>query len=408
MVALSEITQNELLQFAIQNGILNIDTVREQIEMNERQKYLEKHPYKVWQDGDGRWSTYLPGENGKRERKKKRTKAEIEKLIIEYWQDEEENPTIDEVFAEWNDRRFDLGKISAATHTRNKQYYIRHYQQMGKRRIKKLQSEDIIDFLEEQIPKYNLTSKAFSNLKGITKGFLKRAKKLKLISWSIEEALYDLDVSDAEFKRNAKEDYEEVFDIDETAVMLDYLKENIDTKNLAIMLMFMTGMRIGEVVALKPEVLEKDFVKVRRTESRWIDNNGHYVYEVIEHPKTNAGCRSIVVPEAFSQYYAKIRLLNPFGEYVFCNNDGERYTTVAIRRRLERVCKNVKVYRKSPHKIRKTYGTMLMDSKVDERFIINQMGHTDILCSETHYHRDRKSVELKKSLLNQVPEFKCM
>ena len=51
---------------------------------------------------------------------------------------------------------------------------------------------------------------------------------------------------------------------------------------------------------------------------------------------------------------------------------------------------------------------MLMDSKVDERFIINQMGHTDILCSETHYHRDRKSVELKKSLLNQVPEFKCM
>ena len=73
MVALSEITQNELLQFAIQNGILNIDTVREQIEMNERQKYLEKHPYKVWQDGDGRWSTYLPGENGKRERKKKKT-----------------------------------------------------------------------------------------------------------------------------------------------------------------------------------------------------------------------------------------------------------------------------------------------------------------------------------------------
>ena len=73
-----------------------------------------------------------------------------------------------------------------------------------------------------------------------------------------------------------------------------------------------------------------------------------------------------------------------------------------------RECKNVKVYRKSPHKIRKTYGTMLMDSKVDERFIINQMGHTDILCSETHYHRDRKSVELKKSLLSQVPEFKCM
>lgn len=32
-------------------------------------------------------------------------------------------------------------------------------------------------FLEGQIPIHNLTAKAFSNLKTVTRGFLKRAKK---------------------------------------------------------------------------------------------------------------------------------------------------------------------------------------------------------------------------------------
>lgn len=405
---MNSLAENELLQFAIQNGIIDIDTIQEQIEMNERQKYLEMHPYKVWEDKQGNWHTYLPDDAKGRVRKKKKTEREVQNLIIDYWRGQVENPTINEVFTEWNDRRLELGKISAATHTRNKQYYDRHYKKFGEQQIKKIESEEMIDFLEEQISEHNLTSKAFANLKSITKGFLKRAKKRKLIDWNIEEALCDLDVSDADFKQVVKEDYEEVFDEEETGIMISYLLDNLDIKNMAIMLMFITGLRIGEVSALKPDALGKDVVKVRRTETRWINEDGHYVYEVAEHTKTSAGYRDVVVPEAYSSFYAKVRLLNPFGEYVFCDNKGKRLSTVAIRRRLERVCKNAQVYRKSPHKIRKTYGTMLMDNNVDKRFIINQMGHTDIACSENHYHRDRKSIERKKALLNQIPEFKCV
>lgn len=405
---MNNLAKSDLLQFAIQSGIIDIDTIQKEMEMNERQKYLEMHSYKIWVDKQGNWNTYLPDEKKGRIRKKKRTERELQNLIVEYWRGQVENPTINEVFTEWNNRRLELGKITAATHTRNRQYYERHFKQFGEQQIKQVESEDMIDFLEEQISEHDLTSKAFSNLKSITKGFLKRAKKLKLIDWNIEEALYDLDVSDADFKKVVKEDYQEVFDEEETNAMIEYLLQNLDVKNMAIMLMFITGLRIGEVSALKPDVLEKDTLKVRRTETRWIDNKGHYVYEVVEHAKTNAGYREIVIPDMYASFYAKVRMLNPFGEYVFCNDKGERFSTVAIRRRLERVCKNAQVYRKSPHKIRKTYGTILMDNNVDRRFIINQMGHTDISCSENHYHRNRKSIERKKEILNKIPDFACV
>ena len=405
---MNNLAKSDLLQFAIQSGIIDIDTIQKEMEMNERQKYLEMHSYKIWVDKQGNWNTYLPDEKKGRIRKKKRTERELQNLIVEYWRGQVENPTINEVFTEWNNRRLELGKITAATHTRNRQYYERHFKQFGEQQIKQVESEDMIDFLEEQISEHDLTSKAFSNLKSITKGFLKRAKKLKLIDWNIEEALYDLDVSDADFKKVVKEDYQEVFDEEETNAMIEYLLHNLDVKNMAIMLMFITGLRIGEVSALKPDVLEKDTLKVRRTETRWIDNKGHYVYEVVEHAKTNAGYREIVIPDMYASFYAKVRMLNPFGEYVFCNDKGERFSTVAIRRRLERVCKNAQVYRKSPHKIRKTYGTILMDNNVDRRFIINQMGHTDISCSENHYHRNRKSIERKKEILNKIPDFACV
>ncbi|MCM1161310.1 MAG: hypothetical protein NC412_08810 [Roseburia sp.] len=40
---------------------------------------------------------------------------EIEDIVIQYWKTEAANPTICEVFKEWNDRRLELKKISNAS-----------------------------------------------------------------------------------------------------------------------------------------------------------------------------------------------------------------------------------------------------------------------------------------------------
>lgn len=82
---------------------------------------------------------------------------------------------------------------------RNTQIFNRHYSEMGKKRIKAVCPEEYEEFLEEQIVAHNLTAKAFSNLKTVTRGFLKRAKKRKLIGFNVEELFQELDVSESEF-----------------------------------------------------------------------------------------------------------------------------------------------------------------------------------------------------------------
>ena len=78
--------------------------------------------------------------------------------------------------------------------------------------------------------------------------------------------------------------------------------------------------------------------------------------------------------------------------------DGERILTQAMRMRFKRICKKLGIFHKSPHKIRKTYGSILLDNQIDNKLIMEQMGHTDILCTEEHYHRNRKNpVKLRVS-----------
>lgn len=398
--------EKDILQYALQYGMIDLDVIRQQIEMNERKKYLELHPYRIWKGIDDKWHTYLPDKERGRIQKKRNSREEIQEIIIQYWRTEEENPTIEEVFTEWNDKRLELQKISKATHLRNKQCFTRHYDVFGKYRIKFVGEEDFMDFLEQQIPRFHLTSKAFCNLKSITKGFLKRAKKRKLIDFNIESLLFDLDVTNTNFRKVIKEDYEEVFNEEEMKQIIPYLTEHQDSKNLGILLMFVSGLRVGEVVALENTTILDDCIHIRKTETRYYnEQTGTYIYEIKDYPKSDAGVRDVILPENYKWLYEKLRTLNPHGQYVFLSDKGSRMTTYGIRSRLKYICKQKGIYQKSPHKIRKTYGSILLDNNIDSRLIMGQMGHSDIRCTETHYHRNRKSIKQKEQILSNIPDF---
>lgn len=394
----------ETLKYLIENNIIDLQQIRVMVEMKKNRELLDQHPYAIYEGKNGKYYTYLPDKERGRIRRQRNTKQEIEQVIIEYQRQKIDNPTIQEVFEEWNNYRVEIQDISQATHLRNTQIFNRHYGEIRNRKIKSITPEELEEFLERQIPKYNLTAKGFNNLKTVTRGFFKRAKKKKLIDFNIEYVFSELDFSDRKFKRIVKEDYEEVFDEAETDLVMEYLCQNLDLRNLGILLMFVTGIRVGELVALKHTDFEENCLKIRRTEIRYQKEKGKNIYEVRESPKTDAGVRSVAIPPDFAWIPKRLRMINPFGEYIFMEN-GKRFTTNIIRRRLSRICKTLNIYPKSPHKIRKTYGTILLDSGMDIRFITDQMGHSDILCTEVHYHRNRKTAEKKVEMLGGIKEF---
>ena len=396
-----------MLDFALENGIIDEAYIQAQMEDMKRKELLAKHPYKVWEGKDGKWYTYIfDKDRGRRVLKKRSSRKTMEDFLVGLMKEEEYNPTIRDVFEEWNDRRRDLKKICGSTYMRYMRDFDRFYKDFGENKIKSVTPEEFIDFLEEQVPKYDLSAKAFSNLKTITRGMLKRAKRRKLIDWNVEDVMYNLDVSERDFRKVIKEDYEEVFSDDEMNLIVNYLKNHKDTLNLGILLMFATGMRVGELMALKPsDIIDWNAVQIRRTETCQMGEDGKYERTVKDYPKTEAGVRTIVIPDKFAWVTKAVKYNNPFGEYLFEFN-GQRMAVRTMEKRLKKICDELGIYPKSPHKIRKTYGSILLDNHVDKRTILDQMGHTSLLTTEKSYHRNRKKIDKKLSILNDLPEFR--
>lgn len=391
-------------------GIIDLESVKEKTEMAKRNELLSNHKYAITEGKDGRWVTviYVEGVDGQPVRKmiRKSTREAVEDALVEFYREQAENPTVSEVFTEWNDRRLKLKQISASTHGRYKQCFNRHFSEFGKRKIKSLERWDIVDFLEEQIPEHGLNSKSFSSLKGITTGILKHAMRKGYVSFSTSDVFDLLDLSEAAFSKKVKEDSDEVFTDEEMEKIIDYLENNLDTQNTALLLMCVTGLRVGEVAALKHTDFSENSVKIERTETRFTDANGKIHYEIKNFPKTAAGVRNTLIPQDYQWIIRRTKSLNPFGEFVFTNSKGERMTCNCFRERFYRVCKKVGIKPRSTHKIRKTYASIMLDSNVDRRLIMSQMGHTDISITEQYYHRDRRDVDEKLHIISNIPEFR--
>ena len=78
-----------MLNYALGNGMIDMDTIREKIEMNERKRYLEEHKYEKWQGKDGKFYTYLPDEQSKSGRKllKRTNEKSLDDAIVEFYKE---------------------------------------------------------------------------------------------------------------------------------------------------------------------------------------------------------------------------------------------------------------------------------------------------------------------------------
>lgn len=399
--------QNDLLKYAVENGMINLSYVQEQIEMKEKEKLLDKHPYAISQGKDGKWRTYFPDKDKGRRMIKRNTKAEIEKEIVLYWKQEIEDPTVKKLFSEWIERKVEYNDICRGTYDRYKQDFMKFFaddSNLCEEKVRKINPNNIIDFLRKAIVKYSLTTKSYSNLRTIVYGIFKYAKEKGYISWSISQTINDMDLPKKAFRKVIKEDDEEVFNDEEIEKLINHLSSSPDILNLGIILMFCTGCRVGELVAIKWCDVDGNSIKIRRTEITYRENDT-IKFEIRDYPKTEAGIRTVFVPREFISIIGRLRLLSENNEYIFSQN-GKKIMASQIRKRLYLSCKQLGIRKKSPHKLRKTYVSILLDNGVDKRLVQDVAGHAQISTSERNYHRNRKSDQKKQEILSNLPEFK--
>lgn len=371
--------------------------LQSKVEMRKRDELFNKHPYKIWKGKDELWYTYFPDVEKGRVRKKRKTEKEIRDLVIEYWKNQSDNPTVEEVYREWVQNRVDLGAISPQTKERYDRQYTQCFGNFGKRRIKNIDAFSIEEFVLKAIHDEQLTRHGYNNLRTIIYGMFRRAKKMNYIGFNIKEVVQDIDFSRNSFRKTIKTEQELVFSKNEIVKVTEYIiKKSPDIISLGILLLFKTGLRPGELVALEWCDIGEDSIYVHRTEVR--DKN---IYYVRDFPKSDAGIRDVVIPESAKWIIERLRELNPSGQYVF-ERHGKRLREYNFSQRFETICKHTGVVKKSLNKIRKTYATILLDSNVNDSIVLSQMGHRSISTTMKYYYKDRTDFDQKVETINSV------
>ncbi len=402
-------SEKELLNFALSNGIIDINTIQKQIEMNERKKYLQMHKNEIWQGKDDGFYTYLPDKTQKKGRKlvRKSTKEKLEDAIVKFYKSEENIPTINKVFKEWSNEKLEFGEICKATFDRYEIDFKKYFSEsiLDQRDIRHITEDTLEEFIRRTIAENNLTVKAYSNLRTLIIGIFKYSKRKRLTNLSISTFLKDLDLSRKAFARNCKSKENQVFSEDEIPIILDWLRKNPSIENYGIILCFQSGIRVGELSGLKFCDITGKVLHVQRQEIRYKDKETNKViHKIADYTKTEAGDRYIILTDNALKTIESIRKLNPFGEYMM-QNGKRKFWKNTFNDRLYKACDQCGLPRRSMHKIRKTYGTTLIDANVDDSLIMAQMGHSDISTTRKYYYYSNKNSQTNQAQIDKAISF---
>lgn len=395
------------MKYVIENGIIDLEHVQEEMDMKEREKILKEHPYKIWQGKEGKWHTYLPDKERKRISKKRNTEREIQDLVVKYWKERNEIHTIESVFYEWINEKIKYKEIEKATYDRYETDFKRFFDGSFRKTNIKNVTEDILEkFIKTTISEKQLSSKAYSGLRTLLIGIFKYAKKHKYSEISVYTFFGDLNLSKKIFTKKVKCIEKEVFTEEELRKVIGYINsKQCKIRELGVLLAIYTGMRPGELSTLKVSDinLKNRTIHIQRSQIKYKDESGKCIIDVREYPKSDAGDRYLLLSDKALDTTKRILRLNPFGNFLFQDEHSKkRITENGFNHKLCRICEAVNIPVRTMHKLRKTYGTTLIDHGVSDSIITEQMGHADIKTTRQYYYYSNHGQNEKIEQLNRA------
>ncbi len=412
---------NEILLLSQNKNIINIDDARNYLQNMKKEIILKQHKYEIWQGTgkDKRWKTHLPPDN---RIIAKKTKESLEDAIVAYYNTyltdgnkPSEKRTLKTIYKEWLDykalRVVSSNYVKRINDDWNK-YYLNN--PIINIPLHQLDTIKLDDWAHNMINDYKLTKKQYYNMQIIMRQGLKYATSVKKY---IDSSPFDeIKIDPKKFRKEVKpESYTQVFLVDEQPLVeeeayQDYLKTG-SALSLSIILAFQTGLRIGEIVALKYSDIEGDYLDIERMEVREQtikpDCTWSGVYDIANHVKSDAGIRKVYLTAKAKEVIQLIRDSNEKNGfydngYMFLNDKGRVHTS-SLRWRLKKCCKYAKVTPKSMHKIRKTFISTLIDNNVNINYIRKVVGHESETTTYKSYCFNRLSdksteIQLEKAL----------
>lgn len=397
-----------MLQFLYKKYNIEDSDVLNEMNKMKKNEILEQHPFAIWfSDSDIRWHSYLPDETKPNHRKPiaKRCRENLDNFIVNYYLEHNNSFmtlssdfTLRDIYPRWLDSRSN-SVSSIGTIKRNDQDWKRYYlnDPIIDIPFRFLTKAKLCDWVHNTIRKNMLSKKEYYNMSIIMRGCWQYAVDDQLIELN---EFAKVKVNTKKFRQTKKKNNAEaVYLIPEQKAIIDYSyslfkKNDKNITALTFPLLFQTGMRIGEVVALKYSDIEGSYIHVQRMDSiDYLYNDGTFKYnshKVVEHVKSDDGDRLIpLTPEAIKIIDMVRKASQKYDfycdDYIFCPSN-HSIMAGTLDKKLYRYCIAAGISKKSAHKMRKFYiSKLVVSGKVDIDTVRKIAGHADTQTTFNNY-----------------------
>ena len=410
----TEYSDSDMLQFVLQNGILNLDDVADAMRKKEIDEMLSNHPSPITQGTDGRWKTHVKTHDGRKLIAKKEYMDVVYALMSHYKgstvsaDSNSSAATLTSLYPQWiefeRQRGAADGTIKYKESTWKNHIAKAPFAGIPLSKIRKL---DIERWAYDLIDTFEMNKKRFFNIGGVLRGLLNYAVDCEIISESPYKIRRDIIV-----RKCAPYECESsripVFSDQEEQMMFktawSCYRNGHHTVHvlipLAIMFQFNTGLRLSELCALRDDDVNVSILTVRRM----LKDSNHEVVPYTKNYKTHREVPlndyALMLLDEVRKKKSELGVVTENG-YIF-STDERPLSYTETKKAYTRYCEIAGIEPRSSHSARKTFITRLVDSG---RFTIAEIAR---MCGNSeqviwkHYYHAREDVSSKIGTLNEI------
>lgn len=167
--------------------------------------------------------------------------------------------------------------------------------------------------------------------------------------------------------------------------LVAYLMEDLDICKLGILVALYTGLRIGELCALKWTDIEDNSIKVRRTMQRLQKENESGTVLYIGAPKTKTSVRTIPIPSFLAELIAPFYKPDLREAYFLASKPKEIIEPRAMQYKFKRYLKQAGVQEANFHALRHTFATRCVECGFEIKSLSEVLGHSSVQTTLNKY-----------------------
>ena len=224
-----------------------------------------------------------------------------------------------------------------------------------------------------------------------------------VLKYAVKNGLMEHHEIDVKFPTERERKEVQVLSRNSQQRIMRHLKENLSPMNLGIYICLCTGLRIGEICALKWEDIDVDsgMIRISKTIQRIYVKNGTdcHTEVIIDTPKTMNSMRMIPIPRDLRRMLHAHRR-SAEGKCFLITNSPRPVEPRTYRNYYNKLMNELKMPKLKFHSLRHSFATRCIESRCDYKTVSALLGHSNISTTLNLYVHP--NMEQKKRCVEQM------